>query len=349
MPTRAGETDEMVEVIKKRIMAEQVVAKEDDPDEKYIQEQLDKMTAEDIAAGRGAPSAKALAVYRENISSHRRGRLQPNQTARAPETSNKNVDKVDSKYRAPDEMSFSEVIEPFYGDQTKEEIGKATAYADKAFPRFFPNDQRRDMGPWDKRMLERATDGMGIDEKIKIKHNAPEDADKPNTAGRQTDGAYRANFTSSRRDPETGERTPDTVNMARPSDYSGDAYGQVLNHEMGHSMYRTNNEGEDVADKNYFRKDGELVTELAHAQRQRFKNKGERFTKESFESFIKDAAKNPKMLDGYAPTTRTMFEHMIDTAVSPDEKDQKRFKEAAKLIPALVQNEPTPRRRFFSA
>jgi hypothetical protein len=277
-----------------------------------------------------------LAVYRENILSKMSNAINQENLARKREAEDRAKD-----IKALTELSFKDVIKPFYGGSTDKEISNAAAYANKNYPKIKSDSPFRDI-VFGEMLLERSTDGKSMNDKIPIKHLSPKEG-QASPAGTEF-GKARAFF-----DPPYRTDGAGVVYMARPSDYySEKEYNQILNHEMGHSMYPGNSKGEDVGGKNYFKIDGELVTELAHAQRQRFKNKGERFTKESFESFIRDAAKNPKILEDYAPATRTMFKHMIDTAVSPDEKDQKRFKEAAKLIPALVQNK-SPIRTLFSA
>ena len=321
--------------IKEKNKKANIIDAKDNSEEKYIQEQLDKMTAEDIAAGRGAPSDRVLAVYRENILSKRPGSINP-EISRNREAEDRAKD-----INAPTELSFKDVIKPFYGGSTDKEISNAAAYANKNYPKILSGSPFRDIG-FGAALLARSTDGKSMDDKIPIKHLSPKEG-QASPAG--TDfGIARAFF-----DPPYRTNGAGVVYMARPSDYySEKEYNQILNHEMGHSMYSGNSKGEDVGGKNYFKIDNELITELAHAQRQHFLKNGKRFTKESFESFIKDASKNPKMLDDYAPATRSMFEHIIDTAVSKDENDQKRFKEAAKLIPALVQNKP-PLRMLFSA
>jgi hypothetical protein len=229
--------------------------------------------------------------------------------------------------------SFSDVVSPFYGGKLSQEVDKARQYIDSTL------SEPVTVGPLRGIDFSKFKDPKRITEKIPIYTAKNPDSSAP----------ARANYSRSEdrivmgEDFKYGTGKPHTIKM-NGKDFTlpaSSSFLDVLNHEMGHSMFPASmGLYEDKSGSDYYDAPTEMATELAHAQRQRYRDTGSRFTEKSFIDFMDKARKDKKHLDVFSPSTKDALNNLLD---GTEEAIDTRVKQAAKVIPALVNRGSTSR------
>jgi hypothetical protein len=304
--------------------------------EELIKMKVLEMVEEDRAAGKEPPTERMLDVWHDNVATRVYGRSLDDSEKFWKVGEQGEKQGVNKK-----EVSFREAISPFYKDALDDEVLAARRYArENLTGEKAPKD-----GPLSGADFDKFLGDARLDQKITISEAKNPGESNPIRA------YYHPKDDSIVMGEEFKYSTGKPILMmgdegVKTIPTRGLTYDDVLQHEMGHSMFKAGSprfgDAEDggwnpnLKGPDYYDNPNEMMTELAHAQRQRFKQMGKRFGAESFEKFLKDVEKNPKLLEEYSPMTRNAIRNLLKG--EPEEKNM-RIKQAAKVIPALVRNE----------
>lgn len=305
-----------------------------------ISSQVEKMIAEDLAKGK-TTSENARNVYFNNVTSYVMGDdpkpdemfwLGKKDGKEAP-TEEKIVGEdlfapqkaaTDYDPSTVQKKSFSDVVSPFYGEAFTEELNKARRYA--------ADLKEPTQGPVRGADFSKLKDPNRVNEKIPVYTAKNPDSSAPARANYDT----AADRIVMGEDFKYGTGKPVVIDLngKKVTLPATSSFLDVLNHEMGHSMYPASGGlRKDKAGPAYFDTPVEMITELAHAQRQRYKTTGKRFTEKSFIDFMNKAKKNEKGLNRFSPMTQDALKNLLE---GTDEEVETRVKQAAKVVPALV-------------
>lgn len=306
-----------------------------------ISSEVDRMIAEDLAKGR-TPTENARKVYFDNVSTYLIGdsptpsekfwleeegdkKTSTEQKIVAENLFNRQKSTTEYDPSTIQKKSFSDVVSPFYRGAFNEELDKARRYATEL--------DAPTQGPVRGADFSKLKDPNRAQEKIPVYTAKNPDSSQPARANynMRTDSIIMGeDFKYGTGKPVVIEMNGREVTLPASSSFL-----DVLNHEMGHSMYpAAKGLKKDVAGPAYYDIPAEMITELAYAQRQQYKDTGKRFTEESFIDFMNKAKKNEKDLDRFSPMTKDAFRNLLD---GTDEEVETRVKQAAKVIPALVK------------
>lgn len=296
-------------------------------EEEQIKAIVASMVAEDLAAGRPAPSKAALDVWHDNVATRVYGR--------SLDDSEKfwlSGDGGEKRGVKTKEVSFREAIDPFYDDGLEREVLSARKYARENLL----GDKAPTGGPLAGANFDRFLDEKRLDQKIPVLEIKNPDSSQPARAEYRSVGdmvVMGEDFKYSTGKPIVMSHSGGKVTtIPNP----GSTYDNVFQHEMGHSIFDAKILGGNTKAMGpaYYDNPVELITELAHAQRQQFKKTGKRFDEKSFIEFMGRAGKDPKLLDGFAPNTKNALKNLLN-----HENKDSYIKQAARVIPALVRND----------
>jgi hypothetical protein len=239
----------------------------------------------------------------------------------------------DKMMKGRNSVSFGEMIAPFYGKAMDTEVASARQAATTGGLVTSEGKQGQLLTGVLKFLdLSKLADPTRMTQQIPIS-TVPSSGSDP----------ARANYNRVADSIDMGEKFKYGTGKPRTFQMSGDggtrsftapassSYGQVLSHEIGHSMYPAASGMYNVSDQTdaYFDMPAEMATELAHAQRQNFQQTGQRFTEKSFLEFIEAVKKDPKAVERFAPSTQKALRHYSTLP-------QVEQTEAAKILPMLV-------------
>lgn len=220
------------------------------------------------------------------------------------------------------EITPREVLERFYGKLLGQEVSSAQQHAKTAKP--VQQGAVRNI-----RFDKFLAPGM-LDEKIPVRHEKS-DYGTPARAnhiqgtqeglGRITMGEH---F-------KYASKIDDSFKVNDTVIPSGPIYNEVLNHEVGHALFPASKGlmNRNATGIDYYDNPEEMVTELAHAQRQQFLNAGKRFDAKSFREFIKNMQKDDKGLQKFSPWTRNALRNVMD-------RDDEEIERISEVMPGLV-------------
>lgn len=312
---------------------------------KKITAQVQKMISEDLAAGRKV-SENAKNTYFENVTTYELGiSPEPNEYFWKDNNVTKNniiepglkaINVLEREKAATEydpstlkKLSFSDVVSPFYGKDFNNQVQQARNYIKTNL------SQPITEGPVRFANFDRFLDPNRINQKIPVYTAINPDESSPARANYDQESDRIIMGESFKYG--TGKPVEIQMNNKKVVLPASSSYQNVLNHEFGHSMFPA---GKglylDKASIAYYDSPIEMITELAHAQRQYYKNTGKRFNETSFVDFMNRAKNNNKLLDMFAPNTQNALKNLLDG--SSDEVET-RVKQAAKAIPGLVKNE----------
>jgi hypothetical protein len=229
----------------------------------------------------------------------------------------------------PFEVSFSDLLESFYGDKVKDEIKKASDYNQKAFPPIVLSNGTvlsESTHPWGENAVSGLTDGR-LDKPIAVRTKLDPDV----AYGREHATPWEHRIT-----------------IDSPSKYDSKTLNAIMQHEGGHVIYNPSDYSHEEGQGNYYANPQEFATELAHMQRQQFQRTGKRFDRESFLSYLDDQLENPeisKPFQEFAGPTREMlgrfWQWKRQIKYDNSEEAKQEMEEALSILPGLVQKPPS--------
>jgi hypothetical protein len=312
-----------------------------------IQSKVNSMILEDKAKG-VSTSQKAKETYFENVASYYLGDS-PRQNELFWKSGGSNEDRKSGHgLKALDafviqksaynynpstvkKRSFADVVSPFYGKNFNQEVGSARQYINSNLSKPVLR------GPLRFADFSKFLSPNRVEEKIPVFTALNPDDPRPARANYNP----RLDRIVMGEDFKYGSGKPivlltgENKKLTLPSIQA--TYNNVLNHEIGHSMFSAAlGENMDKTGPDYYNTPNEMITELAHAQRQYYKMTGKRFDSKSFIDFMGKAKTDKKVLDGFAQDTKNALINLLNGS---DNEVKTRIKQAAEVIPALVANE----------
>lgn len=245
--------------------------------------------------------------------------------------------------------ALSDYLKKAYGKKYKRELAEADKYADDNFPKRPGNPQRRDGIPerFSPHSFSRRDNDGGLDARAPVKVNPDLPLAVAGQARRGAQKPYAFSYDSS------GDliEVADDETLAR---YGGNFTSEdIIEHEAGHIAYPfgetepnyskgSKEKGSADAAVDHLTKPIEAIGGLGRVTREYFKQTGMRFDQDSLAKYID--AENDKTEEnrfkGFSVDAQNMLEALRRSKAGEyeDDADGQFFKDAARLIPALVDN-----------
>lgn len=244
--------------------------------------------------------------------------------------------------------ALSDYLKKVYGEKYNRELAEADKYADDNFPKRPNNPQRRDGLPerFSPQSFSRRDNDGGLDAQTPVKVNPELPFGVAGRAKRETQKPYALSYDSSGDVIEVA----DDETLAR---YAGLTSEDVIEHEAGHMAYPFGERepsytkgskeiGSDDAAVDHLTKPIEAINVLGKVTREYFKQTGKRFDQDSLTKYIDGENKKPEdsRFKGFSTDAQHMLEALRRSKAGEykSDADGQFFKDAARLIPALVDN-----------
>jgi hypothetical protein len=262
---------------------------------KKITFQVEKMISEDLKAGREV-GANTKNAYFENVATYQLGdspkpseefwkennTIPKNVTEQGLKAINlfeKQKSATEYDLSTLKKQSFSDVASPFYGKNFNKQVQQAKDYIVKNLSQPIVE------GPLRFANFDKFLDPNRVNKKIPVYTAKNPDSSAPARAN-YDQKADRIVMGESFK-YGTGKPVEIQMNNKKIILPASSSYQDVLNHEFGHSIFSAGKGlSLDKSGSDYFDIPNEMITELAHAQRQYYKNTGKRFDEKSFIDFM---------------------------------------------------------------